>query len=483
LLVLLQACSAAKSYNDEFADVMNPYQQGQLKRAAKIMQEQHVSDWKVTTNEAKLTMKYGDQAVLANLERGRLLFDAGKFEQAIKAFEISETIINQDFNERAAVSARDIFSESEALLVNQKAMPYRGFVYDQVMLGTYKSLAAVFTGDLNRALVESRRVDEIQAAAIRTFKAEAKGSGSAKNQWESLSKRAKKTKQAEKIEASSIPASYAQFVNPYATLVKAVLRRMRNHPDETGEVDLRNLASMMPDNKFVVRELKRVQNHQSAAGTVYVLWENGLGPRRKSVEVNIRYGEIRAIADNFRDDLEWFNTAHLALPEFVRGKRAAKALGIRAGEQKVATQQVCNMDMVEYFEFNQRMPMVVIREIARLVTQETLSHETRKAAKRNQGNGDGTLEVLAFAGALIYKAVVNQADDRCWKTLAAEYQFAALPIPANRQLELSLRGGSAAPTIVQLPAGDAVLIVVRSVNPSHISWHAAGFPLSLSNIG
>lgn len=482
--MLLMACSATRSYNDEFADVMNPYRNGQLKRAAKVMQESHSRDWRVKTNAVTLKMTYGDQAVLANLERGRLFFDAGMFSEAIEALEISETIINQDFNERAAISARDLMSETEAVLVNQKAMPYRGFVYDQLMIGTYKSLAAAFTGDLDRALVEARRIDENQEAAIRTFKAEVAGSSSAGNAWEELSsKPGFRAKHTSFGGADTVPASYAKFVNPYATLVKAVLRRLRNHSAETGEVDLRNLLSMMPDNTFVARELERCQSNESAAGTVYVLWENGLGPRRRSVEVAIRYGEIRAIFHNFRNDLEWFDTAFIALPEFVRGKRAAKSLVVEADGRRIRSQLICNMDMVERFEFEQRMPMVFAREVARLITQETLAHEVGKIASRNKGDGDGTIEVLALAATLAYRAVVNQADDRCWQTLAADYQFVALPIPGNRTLRLSLSGGKAAPAEVILPAGDAILLVVRSVNPSHISWHAAGFPLSLRGVG
>jgi hypothetical protein len=415
------------------------------------------------------------------------LFDAGEFEKSLEAFELAESILHHDFDERATISAKDAAAETESLLVNQKAMPYSGFVYDRILLNTYKSMAAACAGDLERALVECRRIDESQEEARRIFNKESDGSKGERGLLKSLQKDKEFISDNPQLRAASIPVEYRNFVNPFATLVKGVMRRIKNHPDESGEVDFRNLVSMLPGNREVVAEYERIQKNQSAAGTLYVIWENGLGPRRRSVEVGIRYGKLRHSTYSPKWEFtDWMDTAYLALPELVPGRQAGTSLMVETTDgNSPATELVSDMNSVERFEYQERMPMVLMRELARVVAQETLANEIEKSAKKKDkgkykgANDDDEVfwSLLSKIGTNVYKSIVNQADDRCWRTLACNYQFTAIPIPENRRVRLSINGGSGKPEIVELPDGEVLLLIVRSVNKRHLSYHAVGFPL------
>ena len=460
------------------AQVLGTYERGQFKRAAKLLHEEHEHAWKVSLDSSQTKMRYPDDAVITNLEFGRVLFDAGKFPQAIERFETSEAILNQDFHERAVVSARDAWTEAESLLTNQRAMPYSGFVYDRVMLNVYKSLASALSGDLDRAAVEARRVDGTQEDAIRVFRHEVKGSERASSEWEKVAATKQFANKSNLAPVASYPAAYADFVNPFATLAKGVVRRIRNHTNESAEVDFRNLASMMPDHPFVAEELAAIQRNEPATGKVYVLWENGMGPQRKSVEVVFRYGELRALSLGFEDELDWFDSAFLALPAFVNGRPASASLTIQSSEASASTSLVCDMNEVERFEYDLRMPTVLLRELARVTVQETLANAADQSARkkdRQRGDSASWSEVLTKGATLLYRAAVNLADDRCWRTLPANFGFAVLSVPADRMLRLSHSSTPATSTVVELPAGDTFLLVVRSTHRTQLSSHVAGF--------
>jgi hypothetical protein len=67
-----------------------------------------------------------------------------------------------------------------------------------------------------------------------------------------------------------------------------------------------------------------------------------------------------------------------------------------------------------------------------------------------------------------------QADDRAWKSIACNYQIARFKRGNSNTLRLNLVGGNAQ-TTVEIPDAAAVVVIVRSVNSSHINARAYGF--------
>ncbi len=472
--------SVTTSYEDEIGDIYRRYRRGELQEAARLIQEGYRSHWKVQFNAEAGTMKFADDAVIWNLERGKILLDAGRYENAYEALQDAETVINQGFGERATISARATAGEAKALATNQKALPYEGYVHDRVLLNCYKAIAALMERDLDRALMEARRVEEAQDSAIRRFSSDAEATdraGSKKGVQPDYGVFVSDSRVREDLPwlqgADAYPESYQGFVNPYALLVKAVLRRVKDDPNESAVVDLRNLASMVPDNRYVVEELERAQAAAEPAGWVYVLFENGMAPVVESVEVHVPYGYIRAVlgrGTNEASDL--LDHAFFALPVLRGARGPAAALVVRddaGGEFR--SQRVSEMEMVMRYEFERRYPGVLTRELLRLVVQETATNQVEKIAK----NQDDLLGLVAKLGGLLYKSAMNRADDRSWRTLAADFQFLVLPMPEDGLLHLSLSDGGAQPITVDLAGKDVAVIYARSVGRGHLSVHQAGF--------
>jgi len=471
--------STMVSYEDEVGDLYRRYRSGDFEQAAQLIQEGYRGRWEVDFDPEAGTMEFPDDAVLWNLERGKILLDAGRYGTAYEALQDAETVINQGFGERAVVSVREGADEAESLLTNQKALPYRGQVHDRVLLNCYKAIAALLEHDLERALMEARRVEEAQDSAIRQFAAEAEAAdraGATKGVHLDYGVFVADSRVREDLPwlqgADAYPESYQDFVNPFALLVKAVLRRVKDDPNERAVVDLRNLASMVPDNAYLVEELQRADAAAPPAGWVYVLFETGLAPVVESVEVEVPYGILRAIFGSKGDRLDVLDRAFFALPVLRGGRDGRRALVVRDSlgvEHRSAP--VADMETVMRYEFERRYPGVLTRELLRLIVQETAAHGLEKVAKRQ----DDVLGLVVKLGGLLYKSAVNRADDRSWRTVGADFHFLVRPMPDDGLLYLDLSDGGVQTLTVDLAGREVAVLYVRSVGRSHLTAHAAAF--------
>ena len=326
------SCSATTSYEEEVGDIYRRYRRGEIQQAARLIQQGYRDHWKVEFDPDAGTMSFPDDAVIWNLERGKILLDAGRYGAAYQALEDAETVINQGFGERAVISAREVADEAEALATNQKALAYEGYVHDRVLLNCYKAIAALLEHDIERAMMEARRVEEAQDAAIRRFadSAEAADRAGAKEgvalDYGVFVQDSRVREDLPWLQgADAYPPSYQDFVNPWALLVKAVMKRVQDDAAERAVVDLRNLASMVPDNHYLVEEFQRADAAEDPAGWVYVLFENGLAPVVESVEVEVPYGYLRAIfGRGTNEGTDLLDPPFFALP-VLRGARRAAA--------------------------------------------------------------------------------------------------------------------------------------------------------------
>lgn len=178
---------------------------------------------------------------------------------------------------------------------------------------------------------------------------------------------------------------------------------------------------------------------------VFVIFENGLGPAKEEMRVNL-------ILPNL-------GYTGFAFPQIVFQPSPVQALKVSepGSDQTWLTQQVASMDQVVATEFQQRMPAMVVRTITSVIAKEV-------ATKQLTDELGGVGLILGS----LYKAVLNRADTRTWKTLGKEFQVAAFDYPESGRLSLSLVGrNSSEPTgeqAVELPGGDFVLVLVQSVN-------------------
>jgi hypothetical protein len=179
-----------------------------------------------------------------------------------------------------------------------------------------------------------------------------------------------------------------------------------------------------------------------------------------------------------RDGLRFFNEEYLALPRFVPGRKAAHALEVIAGPaNRSTTMMVADMNSIALHEFNARYPGILMREMVSASIKGILFGVGQAVATDMISSDDTETAIFGLLlgiGGVAAKGVMAQADDRAWKSIACNYQIARFKRGESNTLKLRLVGGNAE-TSVEMPDAAAVVVIVRSINSSHINVRAYGF--------
>ena len=138
-LVLLGGCRA---YVLDAAqdDLRSSFHSGNYEATSKLMEKL----------ESKNVYKSKDQ-VLFNLEYGTVLHFAGKYDSSITYFNRAEELIEANYT-------KSISQGAASLLLSDNALAYDGEEYENVYLNAFKALSFLHLGDMESALVESRRI-------------------------------------------------------------------------------------------------------------------------------------------------------------------------------------------------------------------------------------------------------------------------------------------------------------------------------------
>lgn len=433
------ACSTVRTYDDRIQPIYSSYQQGKFDLAA-----QQASKGR---NDRRFT---STDRLLWALEAGKLHQAAGDFEKSNLYFDRAEAIV-RDFEERPDLNLRAGTAQFGAIVTNPNALPYQGNYADKIMVNTYKALNYIALGDLEAARVEIRRSYERQRQAVNENNA---ALADAKRQANTnrLSPQATYENPAFQRAALIDPASaqaYADFANPFTTFLSGLIYLADQDPARA-EVDFRILASLPLPNTFAQKEFERLQQHLGGEPTpeqsrVFVIFENGLGPIKQEMRVDL-------ILPNL-------GYTGFAFPQIVSQPSPVRALGISlpGSSDLLLTQQIASMDQIIATEFQLRMPAMVLRTITSVVAKEV-------AAKKLTDELGGLGLILGS----LYKAVVNRADTRAWRTLGKEFQIGALDFPDQGELTFSLRTRDSSepirPQTVTLPEGNLIVVLVQSVN-------------------
>jgi hypothetical protein len=460
-------CSSTTSYNEQIFPAYEAYRDGDVSAASDI-------------SSAIYEEYYDDNSrVIFALENGTMLRDAGYYQQAFDVLEQAEATLKIGYDERSALNVGAMTESVASVLVNQKSLAYTGTIYDRVLLNTYKALAMLELNKIDNALVEARRIDQAQQRAEELFreeyeaiKAEAKDKGYDVN----LDKMYSNEEFVKQNRGLFKDAGVDDFQNPFATFVIGMLRRIAPSNGEDPTYDFRWLKNRLPSNVYVKQELEAIVNGEDVDGSVYVIFENGRGPSLAENRIIIPTGSFGYYSGG--DGLRIFNEEYLALPRFVPGRKAANALEVIAGPaNRSTTMMVADMNSIALHEFNVRYPGILMREmVSAAIKGIAFGVGQIVAADMMSSDDDDTaiLGLLLGIGSAVAKGAIAQADDRAWKSIACNYQIARFKRGEGNTLRLNLIGGNAA-TTVEMPDAAAVVVIVRSVNSSHINARAYGF--------
>lgn len=437
-LPLLGGCAGAARLDPILAD----YGQGRIGAAADAISSPRLDGAREGRRDG----------ILYLLEQGKILQDAGRFEESERALE-QATARMQAFADSPDVS---LTGELGQLLTTPAARAYRGAPWERILAETYRALNQLALGDLSEALVHCRRayVQQVDALArhereLESARREGRGKGV---DVDGVLASPEMQREYERV-ATRVTPAYADWANPFATWLTGLLLWIDG--DRTNAaVDLRKAAAMSPRNAVVegmLEALERGEGPGSDAGRVYVIFEGGLAPVREQVGIVV----LTPAAG--------LSTLTLPTLRYVQQGVAGLALLGADGGVLARTQELADVESIVSADFQSRLAGIVTRELLSIVAKEVGT-----AQLRNQ-TGD-----LGLVLGSLWKLGTAQADTRTWRSAPATVAIAAFERPADgrlRLLTLDPGGGRHLATDIEIPSAPITLVLARAPSLRGLAAH------------
>lgn len=374
------------------------------------------------------------------LDEGSASRAAGQISQSIKAFDKAYDLV-QKFDSEPEIN---LAAESKALLTNLSYLPYTGYNYDRIMLGTYQALNCMETGDIDGAAVMLKRVENFQRDAER------KNAERISYGMESAARTSGSTVDGKRVYdanramsdvrfqnalagvygsgASVFKGSRGNYVNPFAYWLDGVyfMACAKDSADRQRSVDSFRILSSMVENKYVAEDLRqagKVADGEKMPATTYVIYETGCAPLRDQVRIDIPVflatNDVPYVGVNF--------------PRLRYVGKYSPNLSVSAGGKSYPPLTVADMDKIVAEEFNNELPLVIAKTLLSAGTKAALQYGLQESV-RAASNGDSALLLAAMIVGSIYQVSMNDADLRTWSTLPKQIKISRMPTPKDGKI-------------------------------------------------
>lgn len=379
---------------------------------------------------------------------------SGHPELAVKAYDATESEFKRFDLENIASSAT---SQASAVLLNDNAMAYRGYLYEAVLANTYKGLTFLEMGMPSQAGVEFRRSEARTRRATEYFSKSIEKQRKAlkeKTENEKSNQAAEKSINSDETQATieseyGAPSEwsvYADFVNPFTSYIHGIhqISTANTSSDFEQAVDLFKRVHGVTSNATVGDDLDLAQSF--AAGStaasdypsqVWVVYDNGVGPELDEERIDL---PILGIGDGS------VAYAGIALP--VIGKGTPASTMTVNGE---TAQPLASMERVMNTEFQARFDAILLRS----VTSAVVKMSAQALAEEELGAMGGLL-----AG--VVSAATTQADVRSWRALPERWDIARVERPGDGLIKL--RGLERTATTVRVPNWPMAMVYVKKTS-------------------
>ena len=442
------------------------------------------------------------------LEKGKMLLDAGQFEASNIAFYEANRIL-ETLDEEATVSVGAIQSGAAALAFDDCQADYIGNSYDRILLPAYVALNHMMLGQFEDAAVASRqqltwqmkaeeaREREADKIAEMDEEAEERGLGfTSQTAAESIAaKFAAKFNDADNADSENpqetirrirsstsewASESFSDYSIPFGRLVGAFALASNGKAGEAHDM-LDVVRGMVPDCPPLRQPLLQKR-------TAYVIFENGLVPKRSDETVDFAYAytykvpvypEPRKEGDKPIGYKDVFIPSRIVLPfvglrngrtifEDEDGESTSLAytpgdfLRIDSDGQINETILLHELDGVVAREFDDALPGTIARTLIRAGLQEIV-----------QVQANNEWGMFAVIGGALLKGTIDP-DLRGWESLGAQHQIAVVHVPDSGVINFSVIGssGDGVSHTVTVPVGPPVLVYARSTNQDNLIVHS-----------
>ncbi|CZF78464.1 hypothetical protein GCE9029_00849 [Grimontia celer] len=350
-----------------------------------------------------------DGEILNGMEKGRLSLLSGDLEQSKTALEQADLAATEQ-QDKAIIQLSKGVDQIGALVTNDNMITYMPPDYELGFLHLYLMLNYLQENDLQGALVEARRANQVQERAKRLREGELRNA----------SKTASQNGIDDNVGAvlSKYPPAgnlLGSVQNGYLFYLSALLYEAEGNLNGAF-IDYNRALAVEPDNQFIADAAKRVAFRQGrrdelkllekkygkyqrldrSKGQLIVLNEQGV--------VNARdFWRLPLWLSDSRGNLE----AHTVSLPYYRSHSAAPQRAITVNGQSVKPEQLANVNGMAQNALSEAMPAMAVRQILRVVAK----NEMRKSLSENDESGIGNLVVN------IFNVLSEQPDTRSWQTL------------------------------------------------------------------
>ncbi|HHF2913072.1 COG3014 family protein [Vibrio diabolicus] len=397
--------------------------------------------------------------ILGNFEKGRISFLAEDYPTSLKALENGDRAVRVQ-QDRATISVSETATSVGSLAVNDNLQDYHPADYELGFLHLYLGLNYLQKNDLEGALVEVRRANQVQEAARKAREKELKAA----------EKDLKK--QGMSANLGSVLASYpdagkklSAVQNGYLFYLSGLLYEASRDLN-SAYVDYRRALAVMPDNKQVVESTLYAAKKLGMREDLRMLEKrygkapSGLTQSQGRVIVIDEQGVVEALK-GWRIDLPIYDSRDngaiysLALP-YYPNRGAQRFSDVVLNGQVLPSSTLTDVNAMAQNDLNERLTTMVIRQALRVWAKDRIRKE---AAKK----GDDVGNILFN----VWNTLTEQPDTRSWQTLPAQVKTASKVVkPGTQSLNLGDQTYQ-----FEVPAQQTTLVWVSRQGTHSTVWH------------
>ncbi len=343
----------------------------------------------------------GKDAVLMNLEMGSANHFAGNYQESNYYFEEAEYEIEDLYT-------KSVTRAIKSFIVNDNVLEYDGEDYEDVYLNAFKALNYIHLGDLEAALVESRRISyklgqlNLKYNDLISALAEADTSEINENNWRS----------GETNIQNSAMGHY----------LSTILYAKSGKPDDA-RISLNNLfksyndqPSLARDNTPSPSELSNLTN--PASYNVLIKAFSGRSPSKIQNDIRI-----------YADEIDTY--IKFSLPELEMYESIVSSIQVQVNSQEPKElYTIEHMDIVAKEVYQVKEPIIYARTVLRALLKTIATNATASEVKKeNEALG----ELIGFIGKLAQEGT-EKADLRSWQTMPGKSHATVLNLPEGNHL-------------------------------------------------
>ncbi len=336
-------------------------------------------------------------AVLMHLEMGSANHFAGNYRESNQHFESAEFEIEDLYT-------KSISRAIKSFLINDNILAYDGEDYEDVYLNAFKTLNYIHLGDLEAALVESRRISyklgqlNFKYNDLVSALSEADTSKVDQQKWRTGETNIQNSAMGHylttilyaktgKIDDARI--SYSNLVKSYA-----------------------DQPSLARDNTPSSQELETLMNPNSYNVLVKVF--TGRSPSKKQNDIRLFFDEIDTYLKYSLPELELYNSSVASIRVKINGH-----------EQTEVLKTIEHLDLVAKEVYKVKEPIIYARTIVRASLKAAA---TNAASKEIKEENEILGQAFNFLGKVAQEAT-EKADLRSWQTMPGKSHGTVLKLP------------------------------------------------------